>query len=507
MRALIVSTYKTLPKTVCLCVLACCLMAVTLPALATVQSIPILADARLSSFDTQDYVRHQHPDMAGNAEAISHWAAYYTVNPILLIQVIRAQAAETVAGPVDVRGLADSLAGLARSGDAVGGLPRETLSEQLAQLFSLDLATAANAVDRAWTEIVKTGMHIQLSPAISEPPAFDLPFAIPRAWQFNGVHTWTGNDDGSPMSSLDFASSWSQTWGSDTSSDWVAAAHDGEVTVYSSCFVQVTHESGWATRYYHLDNVQVTTGQQVLAGETLAVYADAESQALCSGGHSNGPHVHFALLQAGQYTSLDGVELSGYAVHPGTSSYDSSQARMWLEKRDEKHFAYGAAIATEPGDNTIDYRYNGMWFSPQHSGHGLNIELDEFPLDDGSRKTVFVVMYTYDDNGLANFYVGNRDYDRWRSDESMMIEMLQTSGGDWSNLSAIDFEDPSQVRPAGEVELRFRDCGNAEITVDLDERSTGMATAHYLELVKLIGVPAHVCAEASQPLLPQQERP
>ena len=184
-------------------------MAVTLPALATVQSIPILADARLSSFDTQDYVRHQHPDMAGNAEAISHWAAYYTVNPILLIQVIRAQAAETVAGPADVRGLADSLAGLARSGDAFEGLPRETLSEQLAELFSLDLATAANAVDRAWTETVKTGMNIQLSPAISEPPAFDLPFAIPQAWQFNGAHTWTGNDDGSPMSSLDFASSWS----------------------------------------------------------------------------------------------------------------------------------------------------------------------------------------------------------------------------------------------------------------------------------------------------------
>jgi hypothetical protein len=348
--------------------------------------------------------------------------------------------------------------------------------------------------------MLSAGISMTLAVAVDQPPALDLPFAEPQAWQFNGAHTWSGDDDGSPMSSLDFASSWSQDWGDDTSGDRVAAAHDGEVTVFSSCYVQVQHPDGWGTRYYHLDNVTVATGQQVRAGDPLATYAGNQEQALCSGGHSTGPHLHFALMRNGQYTSLQDVALSGYVVHPGTSSYDSNRDRMWLEKRGRRYYAFAEQIATEPGDNTIDYRYNGMWYAPEHAGHGMNIEITELADGEASRKAAFLVMYTYDDAGDANFYVGNVDFDRWRSDESLEIDLLQTAGGDLSNLGAIDFDDPSQVMPAGQAEIAFDDCNTARVDLLLYERTSGQPVEHFLELLRLIGVPPHVCEAASLPL-------
>ena len=89
---------------------------------------------------------------------------------------------------------------------------------------------------------------------------------------------------------------------------------------------------------------------------------------------------------------------------------------------------------------------------------------------------------------------------RWRSDEGMVIDMLQTSGGDFSTLRPIDFDDPDSVTPAGQVEVGFLDCTKAWINLDLDERTTGQALEQSIELVKLIGVPEHVCEAASIPL-------
>jgi murein DD-endopeptidase MepM/ murein hydrolase activator NlpD len=387
---------------------------------------------------------------------------------------------------------------------ALAALPAQQTYVQLAaavgSAFDLTPDTASKLVEAARLQSDAAGLMKPLAVVSDTPPALDLPFSRPQNWQFNGVHTWTGDDDGSPMSSIDLVRSWSIHWGEDTSGDRVSAAHDGEVTVLSRCFVQVQHDSGWATRYYHMDNLQVETGQRVQAGDFLGNYANDEEQALCSGGHSSGPHVHFALQKDGLYFSLQDVALSGYLVHPGESSYDSSQDHMWLEKRGERYYAYGPGIAQQEGDNTIDYRYNGMWYSPAHDGHGLNVEITEFAGKDGPRKTVFVVMYTYDDAGEANFYVGNRDYDRWRSDESMIIDMLQTSGGNFSDLAPVDFQSPSDVTPAGQLEIRFFDCGLAEVNLELDERVTGQPSLHNISLIKLIGVPDHVCAEASLPL-------
>jgi hypothetical protein len=262
----------------------------------------------------------------------------------------------------------------------------------------------------------------------------------------------------------------------------------------------VRHDSGWATRYYHLDQLTVSSGQSLLAGQQIGIYADNEEQALCQGGHSAGPHVHFALMKDGSYYSLQDIALSGYLVHPGTTSYDASRDRMWLDKRDTRYFAFDQAIQTEPGDNTIDYRYNGMWLPTGHNGHGFSVDISEAPAEQGSRKTVFIAFYTYDDFGVANFYAGNVDFERWRSDQAMVIDMLQTAGGDFTNLSPIDIGDPEDAKFAGYISLRFLDCNNAIADISLDERSSGQPVEHSLELVKLIGVPDHVCEAASLPL-------
>lgn len=460
---------------------------------------PVSTDARFSGFDARTHISNHHPALASSAEVISHWAAYYRVNPILLTNFIEAGLKKQLPTPEAIKNLAASLARL-DSGRLESSTDtadqRAELAEGLGRMFALTSESAAQLIDQTVAELSAAGLSLPLAITGDTPPALDLPFAQPQAWQFNGAHTWTGDDDGTPLSSLDFTRTWALNWGNDTSTDWVSAAHDGEVTVYSSCFVQVQHDSGWSTRYYHLDNLQVVNGQRVLAGENIGNYADSEEQALCSGGNSTGPHVHFALLRDGQYVSLQDIPLSGYQVHPGDSSYDSAQHRMWLEKRGIRYFAFNLPVATQTGDNTIDYRYNGMWYSPASNGHGLNVEITEFPGEETSRKSVFIVVYTYDDAGLANFYVGNADYERWRSDETMVIDMLQTAGGDFTNLAAIDFNDPDEVKPAGQAEIGFLDCNNAVLRLDLDERIAGQPVEHLVELVKLIGLPEHVCEAA-----------
>lgn len=472
-------------------------------AMAGDEEVIISMDGRFSGFDAIGHIRRNHGSLAAQAESISHWAGYYSVNPILLLHVVKAQLARGHLNSNAVRSLASSLGSLSAIQDQTlrrEGISRQQLRDGLRSTFALSPKTASRVLDLSSRETGAAGLSAVLAVTSETPPALDLPFFRPQAWRFNGVHTWTGNDDGTAMSSLDFARNWSLDWGDDTSGDWISAAHDGEVTVYSSCFVQVWHDSGWATRYYHLDNLRVENGQHILAGDTIGNYSSNKEQALCSGGHSNLPHLHFALLNDGQYFSLQDIALSGYFVHPGDHSYDAARDRMWLEKRAEKFYAFDEAIAQQEGDNTIDYRYNGMWYSADHNGHGLNVEITEFPGEEESRKSVFIVMYTYDDDGQANFYAGNRDYDRWRSDESMLVDMLQASGGDFSNLFPIDFNDPESVESAGEAELRFLDCGNAQINLSLKERSSGQTVDHSMELIKLIGVPDHVCESASLPL-------
>ncbi len=467
---------------------------------ASAGALPLWMDSRFSGFDTISHVQRTLPALADQAELISHWSGYYNVNPLLLARLVESTA---TTDSVSIRTLARDLGAIAsehRERPVNDFAVTESLADALRGSLPLSPPLLEAALSAARADMAGAGPWRVQNDIADLPPALDLPFRSDLRWSFNGTHTWTGNDDGGPMSSIDFASSWSQSWGSDTSGDVVAAAHDGEVTVYSSCYVQVQHPNGWATRYYHLDEVTVRTGEHIRAGDPIAIYASAYDQAICQGGHSNLPHLHFALLRDGSYASLAGVALSGYLVHPGRQSYDADRDHMWLQKRGSRFYAFGQTIGRQPGDNTIDYRYNGMWYSPEHAGHGLNIEISEWPEEDTSRKAVFVALYTYDDDGIANFYVGNRDFERWRADEPMQIDLAQTAGGNFTDLAPIDFDDPAQYQVTGQVELLFEDCNTVWVDLQLAERTTGLPVDHAVELMRVIGVPPHVCDAASLPL-------
>lgn len=159
------------------------------------------------------------------------------------------------------------------------------------------------------------------------PDLLQFPFPVGESWRFNGVHNWSGYQ-GSDMSSIDFIDG-SPKWGDNTDNMWVVAAAAGTVTKRASCWASIDHGDGWETYYYHLENIQQSSGS-VNRNQRLANVANTEAEALCPGGDSTGPHVHFSLRRNGAYFALNGVHLSGREVHSGQSPYDNNCTDMYL---------------------------------------------------------------------------------------------------------------------------------------------------------------------------------
>ena len=268
-------------------------------------------DARFANIDIIQMVNNSYPSLSDKAELISHYSGYYNVNPFLLSEsVIKSDKQVSLVAK---------------------RLSKSIIKPQSALLN--DMLLKNSDLSKVKSLMANYGINQKnYVTSIENMPAFDLPFNHQQAWFFNGVHTWTGDDDGTAMSSIDITRGWGSNWGSDTNDDWVVAAHDGVITVFSSCYIRITHESGWATDYYHLDNPLYITGTEVQAGQLIANYANNLAQATCQGGHSSGPHVHFSLLQDGERFDLDGIKFSKWAVHSGDLSYDSNHDRMWLSK-------------------------------------------------------------------------------------------------------------------------------------------------------------------------------
>lgn len=161
------------------------------------------------------------------------------------------------------------------------------------------------------------------------PDMLQLPYLRGETWTFNGVHNWTGTT-GTDMSSIDFSKGW-PSWGSDTSDMYVVAAAAGVPRRISDCYFRVTHSDGWETEYYHLEQARSLSGY-VNQNQVVGVVANTQAEALCNGGFSTGPHVHFGLRRNGAYVPLDGELLSGWAVHAGRYAYDYDRDYMWLER-------------------------------------------------------------------------------------------------------------------------------------------------------------------------------
>ncbi|WP_257325694.1 M23 family metallopeptidase [Pseudoalteromonas rhizosphaerae] len=157
--------------------------------------------------------------------------------------------------------------------------------------------------------------------------SMNLPWSSGYYWYSGGAHSNTGS--GYPYSSLDFNNG-SGGWGANT--PYVQAAHGGTITRFSSCNIRVTHSSGYSTNYYHMSNLQYSSGDFVQSGAWLGRYANNYYQALCEGGQSSGPHVHFTLLYNGQQVSLHNQYISGHRIDVGNSNYDDNCNNFYFER-------------------------------------------------------------------------------------------------------------------------------------------------------------------------------
>lgn len=178
------------------------------------------------------------------------------------------------------------------------------------------------------TEHLQQSARLTSQAAVSTPNLY-LPWTSGWSWKSGGAHGFDGSTW--PLSSLDFYYPGGNTgWGGNKPA--VYAAHAGTVTWYSRCNMRITHASGIATNYYHMDNLQYNSGSYINAGTYIGTYANTRSASLCEGGQSTGPHLHLSLLKNGYYESLQGYNFSGYYIQVGNSQYDTNCNRNYLWK-------------------------------------------------------------------------------------------------------------------------------------------------------------------------------
>jgi len=176
-----------------------------------------------------------------------------------------------------------------------------------------------------------------------------LPYLKGESWMFNGVHDAAGANVGDPLvnaAAIDFSPNW-PPWGVDTSNMWVVAAASGIPTRISSCSVRIAHGDGLETGYYHLDSIPNFTGW-IDQNERIGVIANNLPQAICTGGFSTGPHVHFTLRRNGAYVAIDGTPLSGWYIHSGRWNYDDDPNYMWMERFGVKKGAGEPLLSESP---------------------------------------------------------------------------------------------------------------------------------------------------------------
>ncbi len=174
---------------------------------------------------------------------------------------------------------------------------------------------------------------------IPPPSLLELPFARGQSWWFGGVHHNLGIT-GSDASSIDFANEWRYWMCPDppdcmegyapydltpypiraAHADWITTIPGTRYGITAPCQATVysRHDrTGWATRYYHLENVQAAPYvlSPIAQNQVLGYMADTKKEALCNGGDSSGHHVHFSLMFNGAFVPIEGAALSGWVVH------------------------------------------------------------------------------------------------------------------------------------------------------------------------------------------------
>ncbi len=348
-------------------------------------------DLNRDRFDLAAFLDQQAPHLKPHQEAILHWSGFASVHPRIVLALMEARS-QVISQPTEAAleqpfgSLSTEQGFNAQLGDVVTRLsqrfynlkeqqksspwrptdqadpaslvlasamaenhrsiraqdPLQTFKQQYTKLFP----EAADALVGSDLSLQKRSdkaldSHTENAPqwntyysrAVPPDDMMQMPWRQGYWWIPNGAHANTGS--GFPLSSIDVSYDWPRWYGRTYS---VAAAHSGYVRVFSRCQVRVTNPNGWATNYYHLEGVQVQDGQWVNRNTKLANYADDRNSALCQGGSSTGPHLHFSLLYNGYYQSLQGVNLGPYKIDVGRWSYDDNCYNFWLYNEREGRY-------------------------------------------------------------------------------------------------------------------------------------------------------------------------
>ncbi|OOF28974.1 M23 family metallopeptidase [Salinivibrio proteolyticus] len=301
----------------------------------------LLFQPRRHPFNIDDFLAEQLPHWQPVSEAIMHWSGASGIDPRILITTLITNAPEleqdiTLDRISELKLLqaieqtASTLSALlyqpnTQTSDATLGHATQTLVSTLHS--PSDWQTWQTRYQAWFGDQKPLGQHAISSRSLMAPPAgfMQWPWRQGYAWIPNGPHAHSGS--GFPLSSIDVSYDWPQ-WGGTTYS--VTAAHDGYVTVLSRCQVRVTNDNGWATNYYHMDGIQVRNNQWVGKNTKLGTYASQRSVALCQGGSSTGPHLHFSLLKNGRFVSMQDAVLGSYRIQTGRYSYDNDCRYTWL---------------------------------------------------------------------------------------------------------------------------------------------------------------------------------
>ena len=332
------------------------------------EEIIIYTPNEMLSFNIENYFEKNSPHLLPYAEIISHWSGYTSISPKIIITLIEQQTKLISTNQFSNELLQKPLSTLSTQ-SGFSAQVRDVASQIATRYYQLQKskneATSKTIHIESEESNISVNTHFiqkyqQLFPKTNReskiqismgavPPVnqFQLPYHINNAWYIGGTHNTSGGDY-PPYSSLDMYIGGG--WGTDTSNIWVVAASEGTVVKHSSCSVEVISSNGWSTSYYHLDNIQYNTNDSITENAHLANYADNESQALCQGGFSTGPHVHFSLKNNGRYSDLNGVKLSGFTVHTGRYSYDTDCNYFWLLYADgERKYCANSYRLSNPG--------------------------------------------------------------------------------------------------------------------------------------------------------------
>ncbi|QDQ28057.1 M23 family metallopeptidase [Chitinimonas arctica] len=175
--------------------------------------------------------------------------------------------------------------------------------------------------------------------AVTGDTGLSLPWAEGVAWYMGGgAHGDSGTSR--PFDSLDFSGGDGQ----------VLAPRDGRI--YKSCvrnssaIVQLVHDNGYTTRYYHMVNLpNLTDGTLVRKG----AYLGQMGMGLPCGGSTTGPHVHFSLSYNGQAMPVNGKTLGGWQFFETGTAYQGYAMRNGRRvNQGGSLINYGSGTTTPP---------------------------------------------------------------------------------------------------------------------------------------------------------------